>query len=145
MKTLPIWPGLIIGVALLVASGVGAGTDWPQWRGPTRDGHVSGQTPALTALPKDLKPADGKTVWQTSFEKDFGVKFLGSKASEGTSTRRGNNGSGVIDGTRLILPVGSTQGASLVGFDKFTGQVLWKSGNDEAAYSSFMVGTIAGL
>jgi outer membrane protein assembly factor BamB len=39
---------------------------------------------------------DGRTRWAVNFEKDFGVKFLGSKANEGTATRRGNNGSGVI-------------------------------------------------
>jgi outer membrane protein assembly factor BamB len=92
-----------------------------------------------------LALADGKTIWQTSFEKDFGVKFLGSKANEGTATRRGNNGSGVIDGQRIVLPVGSTQGASLVCFDKQTGKVLWKSGDDEAAYSSFSIATLAGV
>jgi outer membrane protein assembly factor BamB len=92
-----------------------------------------------------LSLADGKTVWQTSFDEDFGVKFLGSKAREGTASRRGNNGSGVIDGNHLILPVGQTNGASLVCFSKATGKVLWKSGNDEAAYSSFMTATLAGV
>src|SRR4029079_7095278 len=67
------------------------------------------------------------------------------KANEGTATRRGNNGSGVIDGGRIVLPVGSTSGASLVCFDKLTGKVQWKSGDDEAAYSSFMVATLAGI
>jgi outer membrane protein assembly factor BamB len=89
--------------------------------------------------------ADGKTIWGTSFEKDFGVKFLGSKSQEGTATRRGNNGSGVIDGNRLILPVGGTSGASLVCFDKRTGKVIWKSQDDEAAYSSLMIATLAGV
>jgi outer membrane protein assembly factor BamB len=94
---------------------------------------------------KCLSLADGKEIWKTSFEKDFGVKFLGSKANEGTASRRGNNGSGVIDGDRIFLPVGNTEGASLVAFDKKSGKVLWKSGNDEAAYSSLMVGTLAGV
>jgi outer membrane protein assembly factor BamB len=88
--------------------------------------------------------ATGKTIWQTSYEKDFGVKFVGSKAGEGTASRRGNNGSGVIAGQKIILPVGSTNGASLVCFDKTDGKILWKSGNDEAAYSSFVIATLAG-
>ena len=92
-----------------------------------------------------LSLADGKTIWGTSFEKDFGVKFLGSKANEGTASRRGNNGSGVIDGGRIILPIGDTAGASLVCFDKLTGKVLWKAGSDEAAYSSLVVATLAGV
>ncbi len=92
-----------------------------------------------------LKLADGKTVWGISFEKDFGVKFLGYKANSGTATRRGNNGSGVVDGNAVIVPVGSTEGASLVCFDKLTGKVIWKVGDDEAAYSSLIVATLAGV
>jgi outer membrane protein assembly factor BamB len=92
-----------------------------------------------------LNLANGQTLWAASFEKDFGVKFLGRNAGEGTATRRGNNGSGVIEGDRIILPVGSVNGASLVCFDKRSGKVLWKSGNDEAAYSSFIIGSLAGM
>jgi outer membrane protein assembly factor BamB len=91
-----------------------------------------------------LDAANGKVIWGTSFAKDFGVAFLGSKANEGTASRRGNNGCGVIDGEHIFLPVGSTTGASLVCFDKRTGKILWKSGNDEAAYSSLMMATFAG-
>ncbi len=204
--------------------------DWPQWRGPTRDGYASANEAAVTSLPADLKPiwkvslgggfsspivaggklvyldeqdgrevahlldassgkelwrvpyakmfqdewgagprstplidgdrlyvqscdgefrslslADGKTIWGTSYDKDFGVRFLGSKANEGTASRRGNNGSVMIDGERLILPVGSTSGASLVCLNKLTGKVFWKSGSDEAAYSSPVVATLAGV
>jgi outer membrane protein assembly factor BamB len=92
-----------------------------------------------------LDLASGKTIWQTSFDKDFGVKFLGSKAREGTASRRGNNGSGVIVGDKLVLPVGNTDGASLVCFNKNDGKVIWKSGTDEAAYSSFVTATLAGV
>ena len=201
---------LVIG-SLVISSGA---ADWPQWRGPTRDAHAPADSPAITSLPKELKPvwkiaigggfsspvlaagklvyldeqdgqevahlletssgkeiwrvgyakmfqdewgagprstplidgnrlyvqscdgefrclnlADGKTIWGTSFDKDFGVKFLGSKANEGTA----------------ILPVGGTNGASLVCFDKFSGKVLWKSGSDEAAYSSAIIATLAGV
>jgi len=216
-------------VALSVAALSASGGDWPQWRGPARNGYASADTPAISSLPKEMKPvwkipvgggfsspivagdkliyldeqqgkecahvleaetgkelwrmpyaevyfdewgagprstpivegdrlyaqacngefrcfnlADGKLVWQTSFDKDFGARFLGSKAREGTASRRGNNGSGVIAGERIILPVGGTNGASLVCFDKLTGKVLWKSGSDEAAYSSFMIATLGG-
>lgn len=89
-----------------------------------------------------LNSVDGKILWGTSFEKDFGVKFLGRKAREGTASRRGNNGSGIIDGNAVIVPVGSTNGATLVCFDKLTGKIFWKSGTDEAAYSSLQVATI---
>src|SRR5258705_2412354 len=48
---------------------------------------------------------NGKVLWAVSFAKDFGVPFLGSKANEGTSSRRGNNVSGVIHGDHIFLPV----------------------------------------
>ena len=92
-----------------------------------------------------LDLASGKTIWQTSFDHEFGVKFLGSKAREGTASRRGNNGSGVIAGDKLVLPIGNTEGASLVCFNKNDGKVLWKSGTDEAAYSSFVTATLVGV
>ena len=92
-----------------------------------------------------LNLADGKMIWGASFEKDFGVKFLGSKANEGTASRRGNNGSVLVDADALIVPVGNTNGSSLVCFDKLTGKVIWKTGNDEAAYSSPAIATMAGV
>ena len=92
-----------------------------------------------------LNFADGKIIWATSFEKDFGVKFLGNKADEGTAARRGNNGSGLVHGNAVILPVGSPSNATLVCFDKLDGKILWRAGNDEAAYSSPQVATLAGV
>ena len=92
-----------------------------------------------------LNLADGKTIWGKSFDRDYGVKFLGSKAQEGTASRRGNDGCGVIDGERIFLPVGSTRGATVVCFDKKTGKELWRAGNDEAAYSSLLVANLAGV
>ena len=92
-----------------------------------------------------LSLADGKVIRGTSFDKDFGVKFLGSKANSGTATRRGNAGSCLVDGAGAIVPVGSTDGATLVCFDKLNGKLIWKSGNDEAAYSAPIVATLAGV
>ena len=92
-----------------------------------------------------LNLATGTVIWGVSFEKDFGVKFLGSKANEGTAARRGNNGSPLVDGEAVIVPVGSIDGATLVCFDKHTGKILWKAGDDEAGYSSPVVATLRGL
>ena len=92
-----------------------------------------------------LRMSDGGMVWGKSFDKDYGVKFLGSKAQEGTASRRGNNGCGVIDGERIFLPVGGPQGATVVCFDKKTGKEFWRAGNDEAAYSSLLVANLAGV
>lgn len=86
----------------------------------------------------------GKVIWGFNFA-DYGVKFLGSKSNEGVASRRGNNGAGIIDGADVLVPVGSPNGATLVSMDKETGKVKWKSGRDEAAYSSLMVADLAGV
>jgi outer membrane protein assembly factor BamB len=86
----------------------------------------------------------GAVIWETSFEKTYGVKFLGSKAQEGTASRRGNNGSPLLMDDKIIVPVGNTQGATLVCFNAEKGTELWKMGSEEAAYSSPIVGTISG-
>lgn len=90
---------------------------------------------------------DGKILWSTDYDKNFGAKFFGGNipGSEGTAARRhGNNGSPVVDDKWIYAPVGSPDGASLVAFDKRTGKVQWKSGTDNAAYASLMLATIAG-
>lgn len=92
-----------------------------------------------------LKLSSGETVWSINFEKDFGVRFLGSKAQEGTASRRGNNGCGIVDGAHVIVPVGGTDGASVVCFDKLTGKMVWKAMSDEAAYSSLKVAAFGGV
>lgn len=92
-----------------------------------------------------LNLSDLSTRWRTHFEKDFGVVFVGTKVLEGAAIRRGHNGSAVIAGDRIIVPVGSTNGATFVCFDKSTGAVRWKSLSEETAYSSPVIGTLAGI
>ena len=72
--------------------------------------------------------ADGKTVWSKSFQRDFGAP----KPSWGYS------GTPLVVGNLLIADVGGP-GASTVAFEKTTGKVLWKEGNDKAGYSSPVV------
>ena len=88
-----------------------------------------------------LNLADGKILWGMEFEK-YGIHFS-TKSAEGTAARRGNNGSGIVAGDYVYVPVGA-KGASTVCFDKRTGREIWKTGDDEAAYASFLVATLAG-
>ena len=88
---------------------------------------------------------DGRPLWRTDFSKDFGVVFMGTKVQEGAAVRRGHNGSALIDEDRIVVPVGSTNGATLVCFNKLTGAPLWRSLNDESAYSSPILATLAGV
>ena len=40
--------------------------DWPQWRGPTRDGHTSGKT-----WPEKLTPENFKLLWREKLAKGY--------------------------------------------------------------------------
>ncbi len=91
-----------------------------------------------------LAIADGKKIWSANFAKDFGAVFIGEKGAAQAAARHGNNGSPVVHGERLYAQVGATNGASVVCFDKKTGQVLWKSQNDVAGYGAPLVTEVAG-
>jgi len=88
-----------------------------------------------------LNVADGKVLWGFAF-KNYGIGFS-TKSADGTAARRGNNGSGIVEGDYVYVPVGA-KGASIVCFDKLKGKEIWKTGDDEAAYSSFLVTALAG-
>lgn len=90
--------------------------------------------------------ADGAPVWGFDFEKDYGVHFIGKmEIPEAAARRRGHNGSPILDGDRIVVSVGNTNGASLVCMNGVSGQVIWKSGSDEAGYANLNVGTLAGV
>ena len=96
-----------------------------------------------------LSLKDGKQIWATSFSENYGATWFGNKspdpeAKETASRRHGNNGSAVVDGDRVFVPVGSPKKGTLVAFDKLTGKELWTAGQDNTAYSSVMVATLAG-
>jgi outer membrane protein assembly factor BamB len=219
-----------------VSNHAAQGADWPQWRGPARDGAVKDPAHPLTKLSQDPKPLwevavgpgqsspivaqnkllfmdglagkevlhcldaangkelwqaeigpmvefqnaygegprctplvdedlvyaqscggefrclalkDGKQIWATSFGENYGATWFGNKSpdpesKETASRRHGNNGSAVVDGDRIFVPVGSPKKGTLVAFNKLTGKELWAAGADNTAYSSVMVATLAG-
>ena len=110
---------------------------------PVMDGdHVYAQT--TKGEFRCLRLSDGTTVWRTNFT-DLGMVWNSEpNTGIGAANRRGNTGSPVVYGNKIIVQVGSTQGASIVAFDKMTGRILWKSQNDLTTYSSPHLGTLAG-
>jgi outer membrane protein assembly factor BamB len=67
-------PRFLSFLALLLTTGLAPAADWPQWRGPNRDG-VSAETGLLKAWPKDGPPL----VWKS----DLGGVGYGSPAVAG--------------------------------------------------------------
>lgn len=91
-----------------------------------------------------LNLSDGAVKWRFHFG-DYGMRWVTDRSSNiGAASRRGNTGSPVIDGDRILVQVGSINGASIVAFDKRTGRELWKSQNDLTSFSSPVVGRLGG-
>jgi outer membrane protein assembly factor BamB len=81
-----------------------------------------------------LEFATGKKIWSVDTRTQFGVRkgFFGAASTP------------LVEGSRVFLNVGGSDGAGLVAFDKDTGRVLWKATNDEASYSSPVSATFGG-
>jgi outer membrane protein assembly factor BamB len=75
----------------------------------------------------------GKKLWYRHYQQDLG----------GRRPQWGFAGSPAVEENLLILDVGG-KGASTVALDKLTGNVVWKSGDDQAGYASPVVATIGG-
>jgi outer membrane protein assembly factor BamB len=80
-----------------------------------------------------LDAATGKIIWQIDSVKKFG----------GSVPHWGYSESPLIDGDRVIVMPGA-RGASLVSLDKRTGDVQWKTGDDQAGYSSAILADVGG-
>jgi outer membrane protein assembly factor BamB len=96
--------------------------------GPRATPAVAGHrvyTFGITGVLSCFDAAGGKQVWQVDTLKKFGGKnlFFGMSCSP------------LVDGKRVLVNVGA-KGASVVAFDRDSGDVLWKSLDDAASYAS---------
>src|SRR6266542_2412439 len=140
--------------------------EFPQWRGPARDGQVS--VPARAAWPEALRAgwkvkvgvghaspvvADGRlftlgisgilssydaTSGHLVWRKEFAGQFKETSPLYGTAM------SPVVDGGLLIAHVGGHGDGALTAFDAATGAVRWAWKGDGPGYASPVVGTIGG-
>ena len=80
-----------------------------------------------------LDVASGKPLWYKHYQRDLGGRrpYYGYAASP------------LVEGNLLICEVGG-QGASTVALDKATGNVVWKSGDDDLGYASPVAADILG-
>lgn len=74
----------------------------------------------------------GKMIWSV----DTRERFKPERKWHGVIT------SPLVEGNCVMLNVGSTNGACIVGFDKTDGKVLWQAGNDKFTGSSPVCATI---
>jgi outer membrane protein assembly factor BamB len=80
-----------------------------------------------------LKGDDGSIAWQHNLLSDFGAKNL----------TWGLSASPLIEG-ELVVAVPGAPGAGVAAFDRKTGKLAWKLGDDKAAYASPIAVTVGG-
>jgi len=88
--------------------------------------------------------SDGQIKWSLNYTQDFQAYFYGERGSAQGGHRHGYTGSPWLDGKRLLLTVGDTNGAGIVCLDKQTGKLLWKSQNDRAGNAAPITALING-
>jgi outer membrane protein assembly factor BamB len=81
-----------------------------------------------------LDAATGKTVWKKDIMQDFGGKNIGWESAM----------SPVIDGN-LVYVAGGGAGQSMLAFEKGTGAVVWKTGDEQMTHATPVVATIQGV
>ena len=80
-----------------------------------------------------LNIKDGKIIWQHDLLKEYGAKNI-SWGLAASPTVEGN----------LVLAAPGGKGAGVAAFDKKTGDLVWKLGDDKAAYATPIAITVGG-
>src|SRR5207244_1574475 len=131
--------------------------DWPQFLGPTRDGHSP-----ETVLAREWTAAGPAKLWDA----EIGAGFSGPVVSNGKVLlfhrvddedglqcwsvadgkllwKFGVATSPLVDAKRIYVNIGS-KGAGVIALDRDTGKEVWKATDDEAGYSSPILAKLDG-
>jgi outer membrane protein assembly factor BamB len=78
---------------------------------------------------------DGRTIWSHDLATEYG----------GTIPAYGYSSSPMIEGDKLFVEAGGQDNLAFIAFDKSTGDLVWASQADAAAYSSPLAITVGGV
>lgn len=116
---------------------VGGGGEW-HGKGPKSSPILSENrvfTFSINGVLSAWSAEDGKILWQRDYSDSFGdakTPYWGACTSP------------IVDGAKVIVHFGSDSEGMLVALDVATGEEVWRSGSDGAAYSSPLIATIQG-
>ncbi len=108
------------------------GGDGPRSTPTVSDGKVYVLTPDLVV--HCLDAADGKQLWKRDLMHENHGRNIGWKSAASVA----------VDGN-LIFVGGGGKGESMLGLDKQTGKVIWKSGDEHITHATPVVATILGV
>ncbi len=108
------------------------GGDGPRSTPSVNDGKVYLLTPDLVV--HCLDAADGKQLWKHDLMRENHGRNIDWKSAASVA----------VDGN-LVFVGGGGKGESMLGLDKETGKVIWKSGDEKITHSTPVVATILGV
>jgi outer membrane protein assembly factor BamB len=92
-----------------------------------------------------LDARTGKVLWKIDCNREFWGVEKDEDGDDAYATSCGAAASPLIDGDRVILPIGGKKAGGMTAFDKYTGKVVWKSLTDRSSYASPLVSELAGV
>jgi outer membrane protein assembly factor BamB len=93
-----------------------------------------------------LQIAPRKMLWQHDFLKEFWGVEKDKDGDDAYSTCCGAATSPLIDGARVVLPVGGKKAGAMAAFDKVKGTVVWRSKiKDRSSYASPLIASLGGV
>jgi outer membrane protein assembly factor BamB len=92
-----------------------------------------------------LAVTDGAVLWKRDLLREFWGVAKDKWGDDAYSTCCGAAAAPLVDGPRVLLPVGGKKAGAVTAFDRRTGQVVWKSPlPDRSSYGSGVIATLAG-
>ncbi|MBI1831342.1 MAG: PQQ-like beta-propeller repeat protein [Planctomycetes bacterium] len=86
----------------------------------------------------------GKILWKRNFATEYWGVEKDQDGDDAWSTCCGAASSPLIDGERLLLPVGGRKAGAVTALNKRDGQIVWKSLADRSSYASLLAVELAG-
>ncbi|MBM3981233.1 MAG: hypothetical protein FJ304_13280 [Planctomycetes bacterium] len=89
--------------------------------------------------------ATGKVLWQHDCLKKYWDVPKNAAGDNPYFPACGATASPLVDGTTVIVPVGGKKAGAVTGFDRATGELLWKALDDRSSYAAPVVAAPAGV
>jgi outer membrane protein assembly factor BamB len=91
-----------------------------------------------------LDVKSGRILWKHDLAKEYWGVAKDALGEDAWRPACGATASALVDGDRVILPVGGQKAGAISAFDRKTGKLLWKALDDRSSYASPLLADLAG-
>ena len=91
-----------------------------------------------------LEAKTGHILWKHDFASEYWGVATDTWGEDAWSPQCGASASALVDGERVILPVGGKKAGAMTAFDRSSGKIIWKALEDRSSYASPLFANLAG-